>query len=69
VCHKPGRFTENKDVFVLTVPCRWTNLLDRPIALDRYVFARPRGSSSLLFTGHRRRYVGPVANLTVKGSF
>ena len=67
--HNPGFFIEHKDVFGLTAQFRLSNLLDRPIALDRYVFTGPRGSSPLLFSEHRRRFVGPVANLTVKGNF
>ncbi|MXO73308.1 TonB-dependent receptor plug domain-containing protein [Alteraurantiacibacter buctensis] len=67
--HNPGFFIEHKDVFGLTAQFRLSNLLDRPLGLDRYVFTGPRGSSPLLFSEHRRRYVGPVANVTIKGSF
>lgn len=67
--HNPALFIEHKDVFGLTVNARINNLLDRPLVLDRYVFAGPRGSAPLLFHEDRRRYVGRVVNLTVKGNF
>ena len=67
--HNPGFFIEHKNVFGLTAQFRMSNLLDRPLALERFVLTGPRGSSPLLFSEHRQRYVGPVVNLTVKGSF
>ncbi|MEO5706530.1 MAG: TonB-dependent receptor plug domain-containing protein [Alteraurantiacibacter sp.] len=67
--HNPGLFVENKDVFGLTVQARVNNLLDRPLVFDRFVFTGPRGSSPLLFSENRRRYVGRVVTITVKGSF
>lgn len=67
--HNPALFVEHKDVFGLTVNVRVNNLLDRPLVLDRYVFSGPRGTAPLLFHEDRRRYVGRVVNLTVKGNF
>jgi hypothetical protein len=67
--HNPALFVEHKDVFGLTVNARVNNLLDRPLVLERSVFAGPRGSSPLLFSEDRRRRVGRVVNLTVKGNF
>ena len=62
-------FLEHKDVFGLTVKGRVGNLLEREVVLDRRVFAGPRGSSPLLFSENRRREVGRVLELSVKGSF
>jgi hypothetical protein len=67
--HNPYFLIEHKDVFGLTVQARFNNLFERPVVLDRYVFDGPRGSSPLLFHENRRRDVGRVINLTVKGSF
>ncbi len=67
--HNPGLFVEHKDLFGLTVQARVNNLLDRPLVYDRYVFTGPRGSSPLLFSEQRRRYVGRVVTITVKGNF
>lgn len=66
--HNPHVLIEHKDVFGLTVQARVNNLLERPLVLDRHVFTGPRGSSPLLFREDRRRNVGRVINLTVKGS-
>lgn len=67
--HNPYVLVEHKDVLGLTVQARVNNLLERPLVLDRYVFSGPRGSSPLLFHEDRRRDVGRVVNLTVKGNF
>ncbi|HSG35677.1 MAG TPA: TonB-dependent receptor [Sphingomonadaceae bacterium] len=67
--HNPYVLIEHKDVFGLSVQARFNNLLNRPLVLDRSVFAGPRGSSPLLFHEDRRREVGRVVNLVVKGSF
>lgn len=68
--HNPGLFIEHKDLFGLSVQARVNNLLNRPLVLDRSVFTGPRGSSTpLLFREDRRRFVGRVVNITVKGSF
>jgi hypothetical protein len=65
----PYVLIENKDVLGLTVQVRVNNLLEREAVLDRQVFTGPRGSSPLLFSEDRRREVGRVVNLVVKGSF
>jgi outer membrane cobalamin receptor len=60
---------EHKDVLGLTVQLRVNNLLEREAVLRRSVFTGPRGTSPLLFSEDRRREIGRVVNLTVKGSF
>lgn len=67
--HNPYILIEHKDVLGLTVQGRVNNLLERPLVLDRYLFTGPRGSSPLLFHEDRRREVGRVVNIVVKGSF
>lgn len=67
--HNPALFIEHKDLFGLSVQARVNNLFNRPLVLDRSVLTGPRGSSPLLFHEYRRRYVGRVVNITVKGSF
>jgi outer membrane cobalamin receptor len=65
----PYVLVEHKDVLGLTVQARVNNLLEREAVLERQVFAGPRGSSPLQFSENRRREVGRVVNLVVKGSF
>lgn len=65
----PYVLVENKDVLGLTVQVRVNNLFEREAVLDRQVFAGPRGSAPLQFSEYRRREIGRVVNLTVKGSF
>ena len=60
---------EHKDVFGMTVKGRVANLLERRVTLDRQVFLGPRGSAPLAFSEYRRRNVGRVVEITVKGSF
>jgi len=64
-----GVFVENKDVFGLTVIARLNNILEENAALERTVFAGPRGSSPVLFAENRQREVGHIVNFTVRGSF
>lgn len=65
----PYVLVEHKDVLGLTVQVRVNNLLERGAVLDRQVFAGPRGSAPLQFSEKRRREIGRVVNLVVKGSF
>lgn len=67
--HNPGLFIEHKDLFGLTVQARINNLLDAPLVLERSVFTGPRGTAPLSFHESRRRYVGRVVNIVVKGNF
>lgn len=62
-------FVEHKDVFGLTARVQMGNILEREVVLDRQIFTGPRGTSPLAFRENRRREVGHVINLTVKGGF
>ena len=62
-------FVEHKDLFGLTVQARLSNILEREAVLQRSVFQGPRSGGVLLFSEDRRREIGKVVNLTVKGSF
>ena len=64
-----GLFIENKDVFGLTVQARLNNILEENAALERTVFAGPRGSSPVLFSENRQREIGHIVNFTVRGNF
>jgi hypothetical protein len=65
----PYLLIEHKDVFGLTVQARFNNLFERESVLERDVFNGPRGSSPLLFSERRRREIGKVVNLVIKGTF
>lgn len=62
-------FLEHKDVFGLTVRGSADNLLNLRRKLDRTLFAGPRNSAPILFIERRDQQIGPIFNLTVKGSF
>ena len=64
-----GVFVEHKDVLGLTVIARLNNILEENAALERTVFAGPRGSAPILFAENRQREVGHIVNFTVRGSF
>ena len=65
-----GVFVENKDVFGLTVIARLNNILEENAALERTIYAGPRGSGApALFSENRQREVGHIVNFTVRGSF
>ncbi len=62
-------FIEHKDLFGLTVQAEVSNLLEDELVYDRYVFDGPRGIDNLLFREDRRREIGRVVELTIKGGF
>jgi hypothetical protein len=65
-----GIFIEHKDVFGLTVIARLNNILEENAALERTVYAGPRGSGApVLFEENRQREIGHIVNFTVRGSF
>ena len=67
--HDLKLFIENKDVFGLTVNVSASNLLHNKVVLDREVTAGPRGVSPVLFSQSRRRVLGEIYEITIKGNF
>ncbi|HVR90231.1 MAG TPA: TonB-dependent receptor plug domain-containing protein [Novosphingobium sp.] len=64
-----GVFVENKDVGGLTVRLDVRNLTDARSYWERTVYAGRRNASPVAFYERRNRLIGPIFNLTVKGSF
>ena len=64
-----GLFVENKNVFGLTVRASADNLLNARRRWDRVVYTGRRDQSPILFTETRNQLIGPIFELTVKGSF
>ena len=65
-----GVFVEHKDVFGLTVTARLNNILEENSALERTVYAGPRGSGApVLLEENRQREIGHIVNFTLRGNF
>ena len=63
-------FVENKDVFGLTVIARLNNILEENAALERTVYAGPRGTGApIIFQENRQREIGHIVSFTVRGNF
>lgn len=64
-----GVFVENKNVRGLTVRLDVRNLTDARSLWERTVYTGRRNVSPVAFYERRNRLIGPIFNLTVKGSF
>lgn len=62
-------FIEHKNVFGLTVRAEVTNLLDARHRYDRLVYEGRRTDSPLAFRQQNNELIGPLFQLTVRGSF
>ena len=62
-------FIEHKNVFGLTVRADVTNLLNARHRYDRYVYDALRTNSALSFRQQNNELIGPLFQLTVRGSF
>ncbi|MEO6386892.1 MAG: TonB-dependent receptor plug domain-containing protein [Croceibacterium sp.] len=62
-------FVENKDVFGLAVRAQFFNVTNGRRILDRTVYSGPRDSSAVLFHESRDQAVGPIFDISVRGTF
>lgn len=63
-----GVFVEHKDVLGLTVRASANNILNGRQRWDRQVFDGPRPNAPILFVETRDRLIGPIFQLSIKGS-
>jgi hypothetical protein len=62
-------FVENKDVFGLTVRAQFFNVTNGRRILDRTVWNGLRDRSTVAFHEARDQAVGPIFDISVRGTF
>jgi hypothetical protein len=62
-------FLENKDVFGMTVRAQFFNVTNGRRILDRTVYTGPRNTSPVAFHEDRDQAVGPIFDISVRGTF
>ena len=62
-------FVENKDVFGLTVRVQYFNVTNGRRILERTVYTGPRNGSPVSFHESRDQAVGPIFEVSVRGTF
>jgi len=62
-------FVENKDVFGMTVRVQFFNMTNGRRILDRTVYTGPRNTSPVSFHEDRDQAVGPIFDISVRGTF
>ena len=64
-----GFYVEHKNVFGMTVRASVDNVFNGRHTLDRVVYSGYRDRTPILFFDKRDQLVGPLFNLSVKGTF